>query len=123
MRSIIVRWHFKFWGFFVRLFYKRKLIKSLNKISTSEWARIHCLLNSRKVPPELESVIPSWYDTRTWYDKYAGRSLGIFSIYSPYIHNIIGDYEVSRYWNVEYRTDPNKMTNESHRDWWLNKRY
>lgn len=104
-----------FWFYLINIFYKKKFINGLLKIPQSEWARISCELNAFKTPKELYSVIPQWLRTDGSGDY---KTSIVYLIFSNYIEDKIGVFEVSKYWNTTFRTDKGKMTTEQHAWWW-----
>ena len=119
------RLSYRFWKFVMRFLYQEHFIARLNEIPKTEWARISCMMNCSNTPVEIKSVLPKWYKeyhSKTWFDSRSYRKLMIYIIFADYIKDSIGEFEVNKYWNTTYKTDPDKMTEEQHLNWWNNER-
>lgn len=90
------------------------IIIELQKNFRSEWPRFYCDFNTWKIPDELSHL-----------DMFKGKEKREYGETVPeiteamaYISDELGEYEISKYWNLCYRTDDNKMNEKDFELWW-----
>lgn len=118
---------------------QEKIMQILKTLPTTQLAKISCEINTWRFPEELKSINPNIYDIYSSDSVYEdlvylhfhnnppkNKELSDFfhDTLSPIrgvISSMIGEKEISRYWNVIHRTDSGKMDNDEFNLWWESK--
>jgi hypothetical protein len=81
--------------------------------STETLCLWECLLNCWEWPEEIPNPEPPYTGSIYLPEKYARRAA-----IRKAIEEVVGEKELSRYWNTKYRTDGDKPTEEEWLAWW-----
>ena len=87
-------------------------MKELEKISTSEWPKIWCSLNSWEFPKELQHIKPSWYDDEVYLTNNPHSRSNFIRPFMDEIEQKFTAKQLNRQWNID------RMTDEEHEAFW-----
>jgi hypothetical protein len=88
----------------------QQLILYKSKQVQLQW---YCELNCWRIPEELHNFTPEDWENLSLNEKSA-----FIYPFRHFILSLLGEKEVSRYWNCQHRQDSGRMTEDIFENWW-----